>query len=92
MISDLVFPPASSSQLPVSKSACMIPSLLSGLTSVVPAVVAPEISTISSEPYLMPSPEPSSAGPVVQSGHPSNEGLLIGEEITPGSFNSASLL
>ena len=48
--SDLVFPPASSSQLPGSESARMIPSLLSGLSSVVPAVVAPEIPTVSSEP------------------------------------------
>ena len=70
----------------------MVPSLLSGLSSVVPAVVAPEIPTFFSEPSPTPSPEPSPAGPVVQSGHPSNEDLLVGGEITPGSFNSASLL
>ena len=90
--SDLVFPPASSSQSLGSESARMVPSLLSGLSSVVPAVVAPEIPTVSSEPSPTPSPEPSPAGPVVQSGHPSNEDLLVGGEITPGSFNSASLL
>ena len=90
--SDLVFPPASSSQLPGSESARMIPSSLSGLSSVIPAVVAPEIPTVSSEPSPTPSPEPSPAGPVVQSGHSSNKDLLFGGEITPGSFNSASLL
>ena len=47
----------------------MVPSLLSGLTSVVPAVIAPLIPNIPSEPFPTPSPEPSPAGPVALSGH-----------------------